>query len=52
MSLKKKCYVASISFHHLGEVDFHTNGHSRELSISSKEPAGWRGMKVGKRGYR
>jgi hypothetical protein len=24
----------------------------RELSISSREPVGWRGMEVGKRGYK
>jgi hypothetical protein len=24
----------------------HTNGHLRELSISSREPVGWRGMEV------
>jgi len=44
--------TASIPFssnrnHHLGEVDVsNTNGHSRELSISSREPVGWRGMEV------
>jgi hypothetical protein len=33
--------------HHLGEVDVsNTNGHLRELSISSREPVGRRGMEV------
>jgi hypothetical protein len=30
MSLKKICYVASISFHHLGEVDVSTQMDIRE----------------------